>query len=217
MKKYILLLSLIISSGVYCQKNIYESIRFDELSETHRILAIVPFLTNLDLDDTSSKEELGTLEKEEGYAVQNALETYFSRGKKRKKFTIAFQDVERTNAILAENNITYKNMDVYTIEELSKILKVDGIISGTLDLNILLSKGVSTNFNLVDFFMGNSTFGRIGIKISDGKSGKLLWKYEKEITKKTGKNTLALIEDMMKRAARKFPYEKERLKRKRRD
>jgi len=217
MKKYISILFLLTLVWGNAQKNIFESDKFNELSEQHRVLAIVPFLTHLKLDDNPSKEELVRMEKEEGYAVQNALETYFSRRNKRKKFSVAFQDVETTNRLLAQSNITYKNMDVFTVEQLSKILKVDGIISGNLDLNILLSKGVSTNFSLVDFFLGNSTYGRIGIKISDGKSGKLLWKYEKEITKKTGKNTFALIEEMMKKATRKFPYDKERLKRKNKD
>ena len=129
--------------------------------------------------------------------VLDALENYFSKRKKRKKFNVEFQNIEDTNAILAQNNITYENIDVYTIKELSRILNVDGIISGNLDLNILLSKGVDTDFSLLDYFGRNSNYGRIGLKISDSNTGKLLWKYEKEITKKTGKNTSELIDRMM--------------------
>jgi hypothetical protein len=95
---------------------------------------------------------------------------------------------------------------------LSEILGVDGIISGTLDLNILLSKGVPTEFSFTDYFSGGANYGRIGVKISDGDTGKLLWKYEKQINKKTGKNTTDLIDRMMKLAIRKFPYERERKK-----
>ncbi len=194
------------------QKNIYESEKFDAFSKKHEVLAIVPFLTNLDLKDDISKKELKEREKKEGYAVQNALETYFSRRKKKKKFSVEFQNTKNTNAILAQNNITYDNIDVYTIKELSKILQVDGIISGNLDLNILLSKGVPDDFSLADYFLGDANYGRIGIKISDGSTGKLLWKYEKKINKKTGKNTNDLIDRMMKLATRKFPYDKERKK-----
>ncbi len=197
---------------INAQKNIYESDKFDQLSNDHNILAIIPFLTNLDLTKEISKEETKELEEKEAYAVQNALETYFSRRKKRKKFSVEFQNTKNTNAILAQNNITYQNIDIYTIKELCKILEVDGIISGNLDLNILLSKGIPTEFSFMDYFMGDSNFGRIGIKISDGKSGKLLWKYEKKINKKSGKNTNNLIELMMKHATRKFPYEKEKQK-----
>ena len=94
---------------------------------------------------------------------------------------------------------------------------MDGIISGNLNLNILLSKGVSTEFKFLDFFNGNSDYGRIGVKVSDGSSGKLLWKYEIEITKKTGKNTTELIDKMMKLATKKFPYEKEKKRKKRKN
>lgn len=197
------------------QKNIYESNRFDELTKDHEVLAIVPFLTQLKLEDSTSKEELNELAEREGYAVQDALETYFSRRKKRKKFNVDFQNVDDTNALLAKAEIDYRNIDVYTTKQLCKILNVDGIISGTLDLNILLSKGVPTNFNFLDYF-SETDYGRIGIKISDGTTGKLLWKYEKSITKKTGKDTEDLIDKMMKLASRKFPYDKEK-KRKRKN
>jgi len=214
MKKLVVLILLLSSAYVSAQKNIFLSNRFDALSEDHEVLAIIPFLTRLDLEDNTNKSSLSELEEKEGYAVQNALETYFSRGKKRKKFSVEFQNIENTNAILAKNEISYKNIDIYTTKELCKILKVDGIISGTLDLNILLSKGIPTNFSFLDYVLGDSNYGRIGIKVSDGNTGKLLWKYEKQINKKSGKNTNALIEGMMRKATKKFPYEKERQKKK---
>jgi len=192
------------------QKEIYENKKFDELSQNHEVLAIIPFVTKLDLKNVSKKEKK-ELAEHEGYAVQNALESYFSRRKRRKKFNVDFQNVENTNAILTKNNIDYSNIDIYTIKELSEILGVDGIISGSLDLNILLSEGVPTDFNILDYF-AETTYGRIGIKISDGVTGKLLWKYEKAITKKTGKDTEDLIDKMMKKASRNFPYDREKRK-----
>lgn len=210
MKRFFFLFTLIYSVTITAQKNIYESPNFDELSADHKVLAIVPFLTNLELNETISREEQKRLEENEGYAVQNALETYFSERSKKKKLPVEFQNIKNTTAILAQNKITYDNIDVYTTKQLSEILGVNGIISGTLDLNILLSSGVPTEFSFTDYFSGGADFGRIGIKISDGDSGKLLWKYEKEINKKTGKNTTDLIDRMMKLAIRKFPYERER-------
>ena len=200
------------SSALIAQKNIYESPKFDALTSHHKTLAIIPFLTHLKLDAVTSKEEMATLEEKEGYAVQDALETYFSKRKKKKKLAIAFQNIKNTNALLAQNNITYKNIDIYTAKQLCKILNVQGIVGGTLDLNVLLSKGVATDFSFTDYFSGNANYGRIGVKISDGSTGKLLWKYEKKISKKTGKNTNDLVDKMMKAASRKFPYDRERKK-----
>ncbi|ASV28944.1 hypothetical protein [Maribacter cobaltidurans] len=212
MQKFILYLFLLGAIALNAQKNIYENPHFDELSDDHRVLAILPFLTNLDLKDNASEGDIQSLEEKEGYAVQDAFETYFSKRKKKKKFPVNFQNIKDTKAILAQNKIDYNNIDVYTTKQLSEILGVDGIISGTLDLNVLLSKGVSTDFDITDYFSGDANYGRIGVKISDGDTGKLLWKYEKEINKKTGKNTDDLIDRMMRLAIRKFPYERERKK-----
>jgi len=217
MKNVHLVIVLLTSISLFAQKNIYESDKFDALSESHQVLAIVPFLAKLDLKEDISREELKKLEEEEGYAVQNALETYFSQRKKKKKFSVEFQNIKNTNALLSQNKISYTNIDVYTTKQLSELLGVDGIISGSLDLNILLSKGVPEEFNLMDFFLGDANYGRIGVKISDGSTGKLLWKYEKKINKKSGKNTNDLIDKMMKLAARKFPYDREKRRDRKKD
>ncbi|MEC7264324.1 MAG: hypothetical protein VXW38_11335 [Bacteroidota bacterium] len=212
MKKIVFVFVLLASVIVSAQKNIYENTKFDELTEDHELLAIIPFIAHLELKKTVDHDELKVLAKKEGYAVQNALETYFSRRKKRKKFNVDFQNTHNTNAILAQNGIDYNNIDTYTTQELCKILEVDGIISGNLNLNILLSEGVPTDFSFMDYFSGDANYGRIGLKISDGNTGKLLWKYENGITKKTGKNTNELIDKMMRTASRKFPYDKEKKK-----
>ena len=214
MKGIITFVAILLIAPVYGQRDLYESVRFDELSQNHQILAIIPFFTNLDLKENNSKEESKKLEEIEGYAVQDALETYFGRGKKKKKFSVEFQNTKNTNAILAQNSITYSNIDTYTIKQLCEILEVDGIISGNMDLNILLSRGIPAEFSIMDYILGDANYGRIGIKISDGETGKLLWKYENEITKKSGKNTDDLIDKMMKKMTRKFPYDKERQKQK---
>ncbi|MFC4219658.1 hypothetical protein [Flagellimonas marina] len=216
MKKVVSMIVFLTVALVSAQKNIYENRKFDELTDEHEVLAIMPFIAHLELKEVVDRDELRVLAEREGYAVQNALETYFSKRKKRKKFNVDFQNIVNTNAILAQNNITYDNIDIHTTQELCKILDVDGIISGNLNLNILLSEGVPTDFNLLDYFSGDANYGRIGVKISDGETGKLLWKYENEISKKTGKNTNELIDKMMKTASRKFPYDKEK-KRKNKD
>ncbi|MBT8182720.1 MAG: hypothetical protein KJO53_14160 [Eudoraea sp.] len=212
MKKLFFIALLACGTLLYAQKNVFESSKFDVLSQDHHLLAIIPFFTHLELEEKISKEESKKLEEKEGYAVQDALETYFGLGKKKKKFTVDFQNIKNTNAILRQKNITYDNIDTYTIKELSEILEVDAIISGNLDINILLSKGIPEEFSFMDYILGDANYGRIGIKISDGKTGKLLWKYENEINKKSGRNTDDLIDKMMKKLVRKFPYDKERSK-----
>jgi hypothetical protein len=212
MKKLLIITLVAFCTSLNAQKNVYESSKFDILSEDHHIVAIIPFFTHLELEENVTKVESRKLEEKEGYAFQDALDTYFGLGNKKKKFSVDFQNIQNTNAILAQNNVTYNNIDTYTIEELSKILQVDALISGNLNINILLSEGIPEEFSFMDYILGDSNYGSIGIKISDGKTGKLLWKYENEINKKSGKNTADLIDKMMKKLVRKFPYDQERLK-----
>lgn len=204
-----ILLVFFINNSLYAQKNIYENVNFDQLSQHHKLLAILPFSSQVNLSTSINKQDQQELEINEGEAVQDALEFYFLKFKKRKKFSIDFQNIDKTNTLLSKNNINFSNIDLYTTKELCEILGVDVIISGNIALNVLLSKGVNEDdFSLMDYVLGKS-FGRIAMKLSDGNSGKLLWKYEKDIDRKTGKNTKDLIDAMMKAAGRKFPYEKE--------
>ena len=217
MKKFLVILFIAVCGTGFSQKTIYEHRNFKALSSDHKILAIVPFIATLQLEDANfTKDELKALEYKEGIAVQNALENYFLKRKQKKRFNVEFQDIKNTNAILAKNGITIENIDIYTTKELCKILNVDGIISGNLSLSALISEQVPE----LDFFsilMGKSDFGRIAIKISDKNTGKLLWKYEKTINRKSGKNTNSIIEKMMRNAARKFPYDRDRGKQKDKD
>ncbi|GLB54059.1 hypothetical protein NBRC110019_31000 [Neptunitalea chrysea] len=217
MKKIATLLFLFIGIHyTFAQGNIYTSESFDELSKDHKVLAILPFYATLHLENAQdiSKENLKKLAEKEGYVVQSAIETYFLKQKSKKNFEVSFQNIQITNDLLTKNGISLENLDVYTAKKLSELLGVDGIVSGNLTLKTLISQGVSTDYDIFDYLLGDSGYGRIAIKISDGKTSKLLWKYEKKINKKSGKDTYEIITDMMKKAARKFPYEKEKKKKK---
>ena len=190
MKKIIFSLLLLVVFAGHAQKTIYEHQNFKNLSVNHRTLAIVPFLATLDLKDQKlTKNMLIELENQEGRAVQNALENYFLKRKEKKKFSVEFQDIKNTNAILAKNGVSMDNIDIYTTQELCKILGVDGIISGNLTLNALISEKVP-EVDFLSIIMGESDFGRIAIKISDANTGKLLWKYEKPLIGDPGKTPM---------------------------
>ncbi len=200
-------LLLICASG-FGQKTIYQSEQFEELSKDHKTVAILPFEARLELDNKNLEaDQLAQLQENEGYEVQNALESYFLKLHKRKDYRIEFQDIKNTNALLAKKGIELKNLNIHTSQELCDILDVDAVISGDLTLKALISEGVSTDFDLISFISGTSDYGRIAIKLSDGDTGKLLWKYEKVINRKSGKNTYDIIEAMMRKSTRKFPYD----------
>ena len=210
MKKIIVLLVLFVGiQQSFAQKKIYESNKFEELSKDHKIIAILPFQTTLNLksEQNNSEEQVKKLAQREGIAVQQALESYFLTRKNKKKLKIEFQDINTTNRILKKAGITLENIDIYTPQALCEILNVDALVSGSLTSRILLSEEVDTSFDLITFLKGKSDYGKIIIKLSDKNTGKLLWRNEKTIDRKSGKNTSAIIAKMMRIASRKFPYE----------
>ena len=195
------------------QKKIYVSDKFETLSKDHKIIAILPFQTTLNLkskDKTYTKAQIQELEEREGVAVQGALESYFLNRKRKKKLKIEFQDINTTNRLLRKADVTAEDMDIYSPQELCKILKVDAVISGSLTSRLVLSKDIDTSFDLITYLKGKSDYGKIIIKLSDKTTGKLLWRYEKTINRKSGKNTQNIISRMMRKASRKFPYEEKR-------
>lgn len=214
MKKIIFAFAIIFVSlqWSHAQKKVYLSDKFEALSKNHKVIAILPFETTLKLKTKKkySKTELKKLEEKEGYAVQSALESYFLNRKKKKKLSIEFQDINTTNTLLKKNNISYNNLDIYTSKELCEILNVDAVVSGSLISRLLISNKVDTSFDLIAYLKGKSDYGKIIIKLSDSNTGKLLWRYEKTINRKSGKNTKAIIASMMRKASRKFPYEEKR-------
>ena len=106
------LVVLMISTSSYAQKNIYKNLRFDQLSQHHEILAILPFSSQVNLSSTIEESTKNELEINEGKAVQEALESYFLKFKKRKKFSINFQNTNKTNSLLTQHHINYTNIDL---------------------------------------------------------------------------------------------------------
>lgn len=144
----------------------------------------------------------------EGLAVQQALAYYFESKSNSKDLSVLFQPLGLTQKKLQLAGLDYRSIGQKSSKELAQILEVDVLISGNLSLSVLLSDGIDNDFNWVDLWIMAPEFGRLAIKISDGKTGKLLWRYEKAIDRRSGKNTKELIEKLMKQAARSFPYYK---------
>ena len=57
MKKILIITLLALGTSLNAQKNVYESSKFDILSEDHHIIAIIPFFTHLELEENITKDE----------------------------------------------------------------------------------------------------------------------------------------------------------------
>lgn len=208
-----LLFSLVILSANAQTKEIYTHPDFDSIAKDHSSLAILPFDVTINLRPKQKEKlkegELETLQKKEGEGVQSAIQTYFLKQKKEDGFKVNFQDVSKTNALLAKSNWSQDSLKSKTREEICALLGVDGIISGTLFTDKPLSEGASLAIIfLTNGWLGGPTnSGKCTINVHEAKAGELLWKYEKTLSRSLGSDINTVINAMMRKASHRFPYE----------
>ena len=195
-------------------REIYTSPKFKDLAKDHKTLAVLPFRTTLQLRPVEVKSRGGAegvreLEAREGLGVQSALQSYMLKQKSENDITIDVQDVAKTNALLAKNSMTSEKMLTMTMEELAQLLGVDGVISGTFESSQPMSGGAAVAVLLIGGFSGPTNTGKLVISINDGKSGELLWKYDKSLSRGFGSDTNSIITTIMRKASRQFPYSRD--------
>lgn len=208
-------------------KEIYTHPQFDSIAKGHTLLAILPFKVMLRLRRKVSKklepEDFERLEKVEGEAAQTALQSYFLNQKEKDSFKVSFQDIHETNAILAQAGWTDDSLRLKTTKQICRKLRVDGVISGTIMTNKLLSDEGAVALTALGIGVsaigalfgetpgltgpGPTNTGNCTINIHEAKAGKLLWRYEKELSRGLGSNTNSIINAIMRKASKKFPYE----------
>ncbi|CAN5219478.1 hypothetical protein BH09BAC4_BH09BAC4_44000 [soil metagenome] len=215
--KHLFTIVLILTSivtGFAQTREIYTNPNFKTIAKDHKILAILPFKTKLQLRPKEVEANGGPagvagLEKREGLGVQSAIHSYFLKRKESNDIAIDFQDPARTNALLERNAVTYETLSGFMPEELAKILNVDGVVSGTFESTQPMSNGAAIAMTALVGFGGSTNTGKTTISINDGKTGDLLWKYDKTLSRGFGSNTGTIITTIMRKASRQFPYDKD--------
>ena len=205
------ILCLVFSSAQAQTKEIYTHPHFDTIADDHKMLAILPFNVLINLRPKEKEKmkpgELETMQRKEGEAVQSAIQTYFLKKKEKEDFKVNFQDVARTNALLAKKGWNTDSLKALTMEEISQYLGVDGIISGTLNTDKPMSEGASIALGIAFGIYGPTNSGKCTINVHEGDRGELLWKYEKTLSRSLGSDINTVINTMMRKASKKFPYE----------
>ena len=118
---------------------IYTAEDFDALTPSHDKVAILPFEVTFDVGHQDrSAEEIENLEIQQGEDFQRALYTQFLQQKQKKRYSIEFQDIDDTNALLTralDQAATREKLSSFTKSEICEILDVDALISGDLALS----------------------------------------------------------------------------------
>lgn len=208
-KTLLILIILFIYGSASAQKQVFESPTMKETIAKHKLVAILPFNVSISYKhppknytaEANHQQELETAKN-----IQTGMYTYLLR--KANNYSVSFQDVEKTNILLKKAGL-YDKLDQTTKDTLAKVLGVDAVVSGDFQVQQTKSEAAAiTLVVLTSGFGGKTGAGTLVMNIHNGADGELLWRFTKTMDEGIGRSTDELVEHMMRKVSRNFPYEK---------
>jgi len=194
-----------------CGPKIYKSSDFDAAFARHKIVAILPAEVTTQLRPNEAKkvtaEQIQEMNEKVGYDIQDKMYSWFLRRSEKFHYTVSFQDVTRTNALLKQAGVNYGDLQTKDRAEIAKILQVDAVIQDRSKMDKPMSEGAAVVVGALFNAWGATNKVETTINIHDGKSGNLLWKYDYEASGSVGSSSTNLVDALMRNASKKFPYQ----------
>jgi len=195
-----------------CAPQIYTNPAFYEAKVRHKTIAILPFVVTIDsskLPKEITAETIDKMQKDEAYLFQQELYTKFLTKQQKGEYSVIFQDIDETNALLGKSGIAYENLSKFTKKELVDVLGIDAIISGNIRRSQPMSTGSAVVIGVLFGAWGSTNRVDVSLTIHEGLDGQLLWKYDHEASGSVGSSSEKLADSLMKSISKKFPYKVE--------
>jgi len=209
MRKF-LSLAVITACLFSCGPKIYKSSDFSTALARHKNVAILPAEVTLQLRPNMTKkmtpEQLDDLSSKMAYDIQEKMHSWFLRREDKYNYTVKFQDVTKTNALLKDAGISYNDLKSTDRAKLAKLLGVDAVLQDRTVMEKPMSDGAAVAVGLLVGTWGATNKVHTTINIHDGNSGNLLWKYDYEVSGSVGSSSTQMVDALMKNASKKFPY-----------
>ena len=177
----------------------------------HRNVALLPFNVTIDPTNKSKNvtaEEIEALEIEQGETFQRALYSQFLQGQQKGWYTVQFQDIDQTNALLAQASKSRANegaLKALTKSEICEILGVDAVVSGQMSLSKPMGNAAAIALRVLGS-SGATNEGHINMALHEGDEGKLLWSYEHEVQGELLSSPNRIAKKLVHGVARTLPY-----------
>ncbi|TPE43087.1 hypothetical protein [Pontibacter mangrovi] len=212
MRKFYLLVFLCLSLALHsCGPQIYQAASFDQVKQNHKVLAILPFDVIIEarrFPKGVTAEMMVEQQRDYGYGMQEDVYGYFLRQMSKDKYTVKFQDVNKTNALLNEAGLTYEDLRTTSKEKLCQVLGVDAIVSGNATMSKPMSDGAAVAVGLLVGAWGPTNSVTTTITVHEAEAGDLMWKYDYEASGSVFSSRQALSNALMRNSSKKFPYKK---------
>lgn len=190
-------------------KQIFESPKLKSEVAKHKLVAILPFsvkLTYRKQPKNFSEEANHQQELKMSTSIQASMYTFMLR--RSKDYSANFQDVDKTNVLLRKAGMLDK-IDEFTKDEIAKVLGVDAVLGGRFEQEQTKSDvaAIATAV-LLSGFGSKTGSASTFLTLNNGPDGELLWRFFKSMDDGIGTSTDDLVERMMRKVSRNFPYEK---------
>jgi hypothetical protein len=210
MKRILLITSLFICTASFSQsaKQIFESPNLKSVLYTAKKVAILPFNVSISykkMPKGMSLDQIKDNEKAESIQMQQGMYTYLLR--KADDYSVSFQEVDRTNSLLKNSGVFEKIDDVLS-DSLCKILGVDAIIKSSWTYVKTGSEAGAIASIILIGIPKSTGSGQLVMQINSAKEGEMVWRMSKEMSEYGFSSANALMEQMMRKVGRVFPFEK---------
>ena len=189
----------------------YLNPNFTELTKNHKQLAILPFRVAIDLKHLPKNMTVDMVNqnaREEGFEFQKQLYARLLQRSQEDGYTVGFQDVDQTNAILQKAGLSLDSLSAHTKDEIAKLLGVDALVSGTVHQTQPTSTGAAVAQTLLLGFSGTTQRVDINMSIHNGAEGTLLWSYDHNDKGGLMNSVEGMVKSLLKKVAGNFPYRK---------
>ncbi|UOR05597.1 hypothetical protein MUN82_00510 [Hymenobacter aerilatus] len=183
---------------------------FRAYSPKHKVVAILPAAVSMQLRPNQARnmtpEQLHDMERQSGVDYQEKIYAWLLRRSQQRGYTVAFQDVAQTNALLRQNNLTYADLRTRAPQEIAQLLGVDAVLSTSVRTSKPMSDGAAVAVGLLVGAWGATNQANITVNIHEHDAGKLLWKYDYLASGSVSSSTENVVDALMRNASKKFPY-----------
>ncbi|WP_374445458.1 hypothetical protein [Epilithonimonas sp.] len=209
MKKLFMIVALSFALNSYSQKQVFETPDMKEKIAAQKTVAIIPFQVTINYKKQPknfSAEANKEQEKKMSASIQSSMYTFLLR--KRDSYSVSFQDVDKTNILLKKAGLLDK-LDESTKDEIAKALGVDAVVGGKYEIEQTKSEaGAIASAILLGGLGGKTGTGTLTLTINNGTDGELLWRFFKTLDDNIMTSTDDVVEHMMRKVSRNFPYQK---------
>jgi hypothetical protein len=209
MKKHLLFIAFFSITLIFSQKQIFEADNIKEITANHKTVAILPFTVTItykkqpkNFSAEANRDQEFSMSKN----IQSSMYTFLLR--KRKNYTVEFQDVDKTNILLKKAGLNDR-LDELTKDEIAKVLNVDAVIGGKYEVEQSKSEGAAMTQAILWGYTGKTGTGTLTMTLNNGSDGELIWRFFKTMSDNIMKSTDDVVESMMRKLSRNFPYQVE--------